>query len=411
MNLALDIAVTHVRARARQTIVAVLGVAIGVGFSIMMAALMEGSQDDFVRTLVDAQPHVTITDEQPAPDRQPADLAFAVASIRGLKPEDERRGIKNPAETIAALEAAGMTRVAPYVSSRGILRAAGREVGVTVLGIEPRRDREVSTLASKMREGRVEDLATAANGVLIGVRLAERLGARVGSRLTLVASNGVTMAVNVTGLFRYGVRTLDEGQVVTLTRTAQILAGRIGFVNEIRVKLDDPLTARETSRALERRVPYKAVSWEEANEDLLSAFRIRNIIMYTVVGAILLVASFGTYNIISTITHEKARDIAIMKSLGLPQTTVKRIFVIEGLAIGVLGAVLGWAAGYVMCLGLGSIEFNSPFLDASRLPVLYTWTHYAVATLVALTASVIAGYLPARKAAGVHPVDIIRGAT
>ncbi len=79
------------------------------------------------------------------------------------------------------------------------------------------------------------------------------------------------------------------------------------------------MAARDVAARIERETGYKSVSWQEAHEDLLSAFVIRNIIMYTVVGAILLVASFGTYNIISTITHEKARDIAIMKSLGLPR--------------------------------------------------------------------------------------------
>src|SRR4029453_1560058 len=99
---------------------------------------------------------------------------------------------------------------------------------------------------------------------------------------------------------------------------------------------------------------YKSVSWQEAHEDLLSSFVVRNIIMYTVVGAILLVASFGTYNIISTITHEKARDIAIMKSLGLTERVVRSIFVIEGQILGLVGGLIGFGLGYLLCLALGS---------------------------------------------------------
>jgi lipoprotein-releasing system permease protein len=133
--------------------------------------------------------------------------------------------------------------------------------------------------------------------------------------------------------------------------------------------------------------------------------------MYTVVGAILLVASFGTYNIISTITHEKTRDIAILKSLGLRERTVRSIFVIEAQIIGLAGALAGFGLGYLMCLGLGSIEINNPFLDATRLPLVYSPLHYAIAALVALVSSFAAGYFPARKASRMHPVDIIRGAT
>jgi lipoprotein-releasing system permease protein len=133
--------------------------------------------------------------------------------------------------------------------------------------------------------------------------------------------------------------------------------------------------------------------------------------MYTVVGAILLVASFGTYNIISTITHEKTRDIAILKSLGLREAQVRRIFVIEALAIGLAGALAGWALGYALSRALGSIEIKNPMIDATHLPLAYSAVHYLVATAVALASSMVAGYFPARKASRLYPVDIIRGAT
>jgi lipoprotein-releasing system permease protein len=133
--------------------------------------------------------------------------------------------------------------------------------------------------------------------------------------------------------------------------------------------------------------------------------------MYTVVGAILMVASFGTYNIISTITHEKTRDIAIMKSLGLREAAVRRIFVLEALMIGLIGAVAGWALGYALTRLLGSIEIRNPMIDATRLPLIYSFLHYIVAAAVALSSSLVAGYFPARKASRLYPVDIIRGAT
>jgi lipoprotein-releasing system permease protein len=133
--------------------------------------------------------------------------------------------------------------------------------------------------------------------------------------------------------------------------------------------------------------------------------------MYTIVGAILLVASFGTYNIISTITHEKTRDIAILKSLGFRDQTIRAIFILEALLVGLVGAVLGWVLGYLLTRGLASLEFKTPFSDFNHLPVLYSAKHYLLATGVALFSSLVAGYFPARAAARLHPVDIIRGAT
>jgi lipoprotein-releasing system permease protein len=104
VNLILTIAWTHVRHRARQTLVAIAGVMTGVGFSVMMAAMMEGSQDDFIKTLVDALPHISITDELRQPTRQPADLLYRAAEFHGLTPEVRRPGIKNPMATIASLK-------------------------------------------------------------------------------------------------------------------------------------------------------------------------------------------------------------------------------------------------------------------------------------------------------------------
>src|SRR5690606_13030539 len=183
-----------------------------------------------------------------------------------------------------------------------------------------------------------------------------------------------------------------------------------GLVNEIRVRVNDPMNARAVAERIGAETHYKSVSWQEAQEDLLSTITVRNILMYTVVGAILLVASFGTYNIISTITHEKTRDIAILKSLGLREAAVRRIFVIEAGAIGLMGAAGGWVLGYALTVALGTIEIRNPMVDVTRLPLAYSATHYAVATAVALGASLVAGYFPARKASRLYPVDVIRGA-
>jgi lipoprotein-releasing system permease protein len=411
MNLVLDVAFTHVKSRARQTLVAVAGVATGVGFSIMMASLMQGSQDDFIRQLVNSLPHITVYDERRHPPKQPAEAEFDAVRIYGLTPEARRRGIKNPLATMASLEGWLPGAIAPSVKVQGIIRYASRDVGTSIFGIDPRREPEVSELAKQMRQGTLKDLYGATNAIILGDRLAEKIGARIGANITVQTSDGARINAQVVGMFHAGIRSIDEGTAYVLVRTAQILAKQTGLVNELRVRVNDPMAAREVAARVEWETDYKSVSWQEANEDLLSTFVIRNAIMYTIVGAILLVASFGTYNIISTITYEKARDIAIMKSLGLSERTVRLIFVVEALLIGFAGGLIGFALGFLLCLGLGSIEFKSPFMDINRLPLAYSPAHYAIAMFVALASSFAAGFMPARKAARVHPVDIIRGAT
>lgn len=411
MNLIVDVALTHVRSRARQTLVAVAGVATGVGFSIMMAALMQGSQDDFIRQLVNALPHITVSDERRVPPLQPAETEFDAAAIYNLTPEVRRRGIKNPLATMASLDAWLPGNIAPSVNVQGIIRYGSRDVGTTIYGIDPRREPKVSELANQMRQGSLRSLYTATNAIIIGDRLAQKIGAQLGANVTVQTSDGARINAQVVGMFHAGVQSIDEGTAYVLVRTAQILAQQTGLVNQLRVRVADPMSSRGISSRIENETGYKSVSWQEANEDLLSTFVIRNVIMYTIVGAILLVASFGTYNIISTITHEKARDIAIMKSLGLSEGTLRRMFVLEALIIGLAGGCLGFVLGYLLCLALGSIEFKSPFMDTNRIPLAYSAWHYAIAMFVALASSFAAGFMPARKAASVNPVDIIRGAT
>ena len=411
MSYVLDIALTHIRSRVRQTVVGVLGVATGVGFSVMMAALMEGSQRDFISQLVDALPHISVTDERRAPPPQPAASAYDAAEIRGLRTPVIRPGIKNPYAIMSSIEGWLPGAVAPSVQAKAVIRYAGRDTATALVGIDPKRETQVSKLATQIREGALANLYKSSNAIILGDGLARKVGARVGNTIAIVSGKGDTLYCTVVALYHSGVTQIDDAQSYALIKTGQILAGQIGLVNELRIKSTDAMASREIASRIEAETGYKSVSWQEAQENLLSAFEIRNIIMYMVVGAILLVASFGTFNIISTITHEKARDIAIMKSLGLRSDVVRRIFVIEALAIGSVGAMAGWVFGYVLCLAVGSIEIKSPFMDSNTIPLFYTPLHYAVASGVALASSLVAGYFPARKAAAVEPVDIIRGAS
>ncbi|MDU6496078.1 ABC transporter permease, partial [Bradyrhizobium sp.] len=201
MSLVLTIAWTHVRHRARQTLVAIAGVMTGVAFSVMMAAMMEGSQDDFIRTLVDALPHISITDELREPSRQPADQIYAAAEFHGLKPNVRRPGIKNPMATIASLQGWVPGALTASVQSKAVLRFAGRNITVAIIGIDPRTESEVSTLASHMRQGSLNSLYRSSHAILLGDRLTAKLGARVNSNITLASAQGISMNATVVGTF------------------------------------------------------------------------------------------------------------------------------------------------------------------------------------------------------------------
>src|ERR1700742_3574906 len=145
-KLILDIAWTHVTARVRQTLVGMAGVAMGVGFTIMMAGLMEGSQIDFLRQLVDTMPHITVQDERRAAPEQPADQQYGAVQMSNVANVNSRPGISHPDSVMASIRSWLPGDVAPSVKTTAIIDHGGDRIGLTLIGIDPRQEVRVSKL-------------------------------------------------------------------------------------------------------------------------------------------------------------------------------------------------------------------------------------------------------------------------
>jgi lipoprotein-releasing system permease protein len=412
MNLLVSIAWTHVSTRIRQTLVGTFGVAMGVGFTIMMAGLMQGSQIDFLQQLVDSMPHITVTDERRTIASQPAEQEYGAVSLSNTANANRRAGIRYPDTVVSSLETWVPGAVAASVKVNAIVSQGPARIGVTLTGIDPRTETRVSKLATQIRDGQLSDLLRASNGIIIGEALAQKLGVKTGNTVLLGTGEAVQIPVTIVGIFRSGMKQVDEGQIYSSIRVAQILVGQTGLINQLRLRLRDPLAAEKIAAQVEAQVGYKAVSWQEANSDLLGTFAVRDFIMLTVMGAMLLVSSFATYNIISTITYEKRHDIAIMKSLGMREYMVRRIFVLESAMIGAVGIACGWVIGYSLCFSLSQITVFNPISGATvPLQIYYSPMQYIVSGAISIMCCAVAAFFPARKATRVHPVDIIRGAS
>lgn len=409
--LYLRIAGAHLRVRFRHTLVAVLGVCVGVGFFLAVSAMMIGSQMDFIRTLVDSAPHIIVQDEQRAPREQPALSAFpgAAVEIHGLHAIDEVRGLKDWPAMLADLRATAGVIAAPALSGGVAIRFAGHAEAAALVGIDPRYEDQVLHISEDMVGGVLADLQTTQNGIVISTQAAERLGARIGDTVIVSSSAGIVQRAKIIALINSDVRGGAANAAYVLLRSAQVLFARPNIVNQIHVKLPDPQSAEETAAHFEARWGFKWQSWQERSRDLLNALVIRNVIMYAVISAILLVASFGVYNVISTNVSEKRRDIAIMRAMGFAEADLSTVFLIEGLVIGIGGALAGFVLGLVLMNALAAIPFRIQG-QLIHLPLDRSWRQFAIAGAVSLFSAAFAAWLPARRASALDPVDILRGA-
>ena len=413
MRLIIDLARGMLSRRRRQTLVSVLGVALGVAFFIAITSIMRGFQTYFIQQVIDVQPHIVIKDETRRPTPQAAEIALpdGAVAINGVKPIDRVRGIRAAGDKLAILEAMPGAAAAPILTGAALLRYGSRDVSITVTGIDPARYARVANIAKDMLHGRLEDLRSTANGLIIGDTLAMRLGVQMGDTVVAVSPRGVSLQMKIVGIFHTGLATLDQSAGYVLLKVNQVLQDRPNVVNQILLRLADVTQAEPLARQIEARFGERTESWEEQNRNILTVFVIQNAIMYSVTGAILLVAAFGIYNIISTVVFEKTRDIAILKSLGFTEGDVQLLFLVQGLIAGILGALLGSLLGQLMIEGLAQVRFQSETPAGNdRFLLARDWRIFAVASGFALVSAGLAAVIPARRAARLDPVQIVRGA-
>lgn len=412
MRLLIYIALKHLLARKRQSLVSIMGIVLGVGFFLAISSLMKGSEDDFIRRLVDNSPHITISDEFRNVSLQPAQMLYGKdnVEVRHVKPLTETRGIRGYKQLIAEFRANEGVYASPVMAGQALVNFAGKDYGITLNGMIPSEVMSVTTIEKYMIAGSINDLIANVDGIIIGSELARKLSLTLGDNITVVTTTGQLRIFKIQGIFRTGRGDYDATQAFASIKRVQALFNRSNRANTIIMKLTDYDNARIMAEQIEGRIGYKSVSWQEASEDILSTLVIRNVIMYSVVSAVLIVAAFGIYNVISTVVMEKHRDIAILKSMGFHIKDIRHIFLTQGVILGVVGCFFGLPLGMSFMYALMQVKLKPPGgTEMVQIPIDWGITQFIIAATFAMFASILAALLPSYKAATLQPVDILRG--
>ena len=204
-RLMLSIVAKHLSKRKRQTAVAVAGVGVGVGFFLAVSSLMIGSQNDFIETLIDAAPHIIISDEIRTPGPQPAVVAApgAIIELHGYKSRNEVRGLKDWQQIARAAEAIPGSIVAPSLSGAVTLRVGGREEPLAIIGVDPDVEERIGNVQKNLAAGSLHNLELTQDGLIISEELAERLGVAMGDTVGATSRAG-TRSLKIVGLFARG---------------------------------------------------------------------------------------------------------------------------------------------------------------------------------------------------------------
>ncbi len=406
------IALTHLRSRLKQTLVAVLSVTFGISMYIFMNSFMSGvntTQNELAfSTLANIRVYNDLPDYN-ADFEMLTNQGEYLVNVRNPQRIQYTEGIKNAPSVVELLksntpEAIG---IATQVNTNVFFRNGSLRINGLLSGVDVGNEDVLFKTSNNMVRGKWDDLGKRSNGIILGVGLAKRLTLGVNEYVTLQTADNVSKTYKIVGLIQTSIASIDNSKAfVQISSARNLLSENSSYATDVLMNLENFEEAESVSQRLKKKTEYTVESWQESNGQLESGKVLRDIIALAVSFTILLVAGFGIYNIMNMSVNEKIRDIAILKAMGFEDSDVMQIFLFQSLLVGLFGGIVGLIFGFLVSFIVDKVPFELPGL--ATLPIDFNAKFYLQSFFFGMMTTLIAGYLPAKKASGIDPVEIIR---
>lgn len=406
MNINSVIAKTYIFSNKKLTAVAVLGVVLGMSIYIFMNSMMVGFDKSSNASLFKSTSHIRVyKDDEISKPLLSEEKGTPI--IVNPKVVPVKNTIINPnlvIETI--LKQKEVTVVTPQVTSNVFYNNGKSQISGLAVGIKPDEANQMYNIKSFMVDGDFDALKSNPNGILIGSGISQKMNLSINDNINLTSSKGINRNFKIVGIFKTNNSNIDKTKsYINIASAQQLLKEGASYITDINVNIYDPEEAETVAKKIENITGYKAEGWKQANETLMAANRMRKMIITFVSLTILLVAGFGIYNILNMTVSQKINDIAILKAMGFKGKDVIRIFVTQAVSIGLMGVIGGIFLATILITILKKVYVGG---DIGYFPIDYETKKFIQGTVIGLVITFFAGYIPAKKAANVDPVEIFR---
>jgi len=385
------------------TVLSMAGVTLGVMALIVVIAVMSGAESDLQNRILMIQPHVTL-------------MRYG--------------GGFNDYQKIQAqlAQTDGVVSASPFTYAQSMLRSAGGISGAVLKGIDPQtaglqiKDLDQAVLQTTPSAALKPGAKATRPPIILGRELAKKLKLHKGDVVAVIASQdkGASLThvpriqpFEVVGFFETGLYEYDQTFAFVHLQEAQRLAGLNDAVSGIEIRLQNVFDAKTFAQEIGARLgfPFWARDWMRANRNIFLSLQQQKVVMFVILSLIVLVAAFSITSSLIMMVFEKTKDIAILKSMGATNHSIRKIFILNGMSIGLIGTLLGMALGFVLCILLKNYHFIDLPGDVyyfTTLPVKLERLDALVISAAALVICFLATLYPAHHAAKLSPVEGIR---